>query len=259
MKALILTYDRQIGLADLVIRSYAKLWPDNPFEYLVPLNDPAAGGVLVQGAPVRFVASPSPVRETMAALLGEVRDDEWVFWAIDDRYPVWLDAGRLSRLADDITRGAFDAFNGVRLLHWREELEGELVDTPHGPFRRLRPDGTYGFWHHHFVRAGLLRRSFLADELRGVTDIRAINQGLQAMAPLSFMHDVLVPAAGNLVHLDEPLVAGQLTRNGLQALQAFGCRVPDYGVLDKECGFFDQVSQTRANPQAPRVIQGARR
>lgn len=48
MKALVLTYDRQIGLADLVVRSYDRLLADQVFEFRVPINAQRERGNIVK-------------------------------------------------------------------------------------------------------------------------------------------------------------------------------------------------------------------
>lgn len=255
MKALVLTYDPQIGLAELVVRSYDIWLQERLFEFRVPVNalQPAPDFDSVQT--VRFVRCAPDVRATMEALLADTDDDEWVFWAIDDRFPVWIDRERFVALFHAVQSGAFGAADGVKLLRWREELRDEPpLQLDVGRFQRQQPAAMFGFWHHHFLRARVLKRFFLDPALAPLKRLRQLHQHFQVHRHLDFLDRVFVPVDANLVHLDEPLTGGKLTRNGLAALQRLGCSRPDYPVSDVSLGFHDVDRQLLENPRAPKFL-----
>lgn len=252
MKALILTYDPQIGLADLVVRSYRKLLGRDLFEFRVPVNSEAARSRIGHFHCIRFVDTASGIHSTMSALLDDVADDEWVYWAIDDRYPVKIDVEAFVRLHDAIQSGALDHANGIKLLRWREELTEQDLQTSAGLFRRQKMCGMFGFWHHHFVKGRVLKAVFLDEDAARITNIRDLNTYHHLGASLPCFDRVFVPWPDNLMHLGEPLINDRLTANGLQALREHGCNVPAYEVLARTVHFFDYERQLAANPTDPR-------
>jgi hypothetical protein len=252
--AVVLTMDAQIGLAELVHKRYARMWPDNPFTFRIPYNGTAQGPAqrYLAGRPdCELVGCGAGIRESMGALLDGVGDRSWVFWCIDDRFPTWLDRDRLSAVTAALP-GAPDGWEEIKLLRWREPVTRDLRGVAGSTF--LVQDGARhrGFWHHHFVRAGVLRRvfsdravgdgagiqDFVFNRLQGRGGGRRLSRRVEARL---FPGTALVPTAP-LARLGEPVVEGRLTRNGLVALRGEGCEVPPYEVVDRN------VEYTGAEP-----------
>ncbi|HYD64524.1 hypothetical protein [Azospirillum sp.] len=234
MDAVVLTFDHQAGLAELVHKSYRDLWPGCPLRFRIPVNDRRTNPSLAYLAArpdVVLVDSPPDIRATMAALLDGLDDDAWVYWCIDDRFPEAIPApAALDALGARLAAGEGGDASAVRLIHWHETLTGPPVELAGQTFRRQRYSGLFGFWHHQFARAGLLRRVFLSPELPGDYDIRTIQalfHDLERERP--GLAGALVPVRP-LVRLGEPCCRGRLTLNGLDALRRHGCPVPDYAV-----------------------------
>ena len=106
MKAIILTYDQQIGLAELVYKAYARLWPNCPFDFLIPCNNPdnkLFHRYLAKRDNVTLMPSPPDIRGTMESLLESIEDEEWVYWAIDDRYPIRIDVTAMEEVYQFVT------------------------------------------------------------------------------------------------------------------------------------------------------------
>ena len=92
--AIVLSHDVQLGLAELVHKAYAELWPGHPFTSACPGTASAPGPALAYLRGRRqwqLVPCRPGIKDTMRALLDGIPDDAWVFWCIDDRFPTWLD------------------------------------------------------------------------------------------------------------------------------------------------------------------------
>ena len=256
MDAILLTHDVQLGLAELVHRAYAALWPDHPFTFRVPINGTASGQALSYLAAqpdCRLVPAPRSIRESMLALLQGVPEEAWVFWCIDDRFPTVVSAEALADVVaglgglDGDDAGRLGRVDEVKLLRWKEGITREPAVVGSVPYV-VQAAGTRhrGFWHHHFVRAGTLRRVFGRADLEGSTAIRDVlgplhperrgrrweRARIAAEAGL-FGGRALVPRMP-LVRLGEPLVTGRLTRNGREELHRRGCEVPPYPSIDRD-------------------------
>jgi len=250
VKAIVLTHDPQIGLADLVVRAYRRLLGRDLFEFRIPVNGASARARMRGHACVHCVPSAPAIQPSMAALLEGVRDEEWVYWAIDDRYPVRVDPGRFLPLHDAILQGTLDRADGIKLLRWREPLESGLLSTPAGHFQLQRKRCIWGFWHHHFLKGKVLKSAFLGERAAAAPMVRDLNRLLQEFG-WGELEQIYVPCDGPLVHLGEPLLRGRLTLNGVQALQAHGCEVPAYKVRNVHAHFYDWDAQRAINPKHP--------
>ena len=99
-KALVLSSDQHHVNTKLMITKYGELWPDNPFIFYVPYNS-----VTRRTAQSRFeelldvvnlTHTRYPIAETMLDLFDACGcREEIIFYAIDDRYPIGLNANIL--------------------------------------------------------------------------------------------------------------------------------------------------------------------
>lgn len=103
----------------------------------------------------------------------------------------------------------------------------------------------WGFWHHQFLRAGVLKRVFLDNPLRRPFGICDLNRHFHRSQPLEILNHVLIPE-DNIIDFAEPCWGGKLTANGLRDLVRYGCRVPEYGRLEDVRIFDRQWREERA-------------
>ncbi len=239
MEALLLTHDRQLGLAELVHKTYAQLWPEHPFTFRIPFARAGGSGAfsyLSAQRNCRMIRSPSGIKDSMAALLEGIDGCEWVFWCVDDRFAIALDRARVAAIVealDTLPPGVEE----VKLLRWKEPLLDERMTIGATDFRRQAPGSrARGFWHHHFVRADVLRGAFLADDLAQDCRIYAITERIQRSEELVFAGDAQV-AEATLLGLGEPLVEGRLTRNGRTWLKRMQCDIPPYRRMNRVVEF----------------------
>lgn len=271
--AIVLTMDAQLGLAELAHKRYSHLWPDNPFAFRIPCNGVTIGPAIsyLSAQPdCEIVPSGRRIRETVRALLEGIEDRSWVFWCTDDRFPTWVDKAHLAAVHAELV-ALPSAWEEIKLLRWHEPVTAESHTFGGSSFAVQSRYRHWGFWHHHFVRAGVLRRVFLdpavADDagihgfvtnrLHGRPPTRRLGRAVEQRL---FPGVALVPAAP-LVRLAEPLVEGRLTRNGLEALQRESCEVPPYEVadIDKEYAWAEPFRRRLPAVVARRPVMARRR
>lgn len=91
MKAIVQSCDKYHPMAEHMILKYQELWPTNPFTFRVPWNDTFPNNIVT-----RFNEKVEPIntnvefKKTFHGLTKDLDDDEWVFWCIDDKYPIEL-------------------------------------------------------------------------------------------------------------------------------------------------------------------------
>src|SRR5436305_627083 len=86
MKAIVLTCDRYRAITEHMMLKYGELWPDHPFVFRIPYQE--LGGNAIDRC--EFVKTPSAIRATALELIAGLEDDEWVYWCVDDKYPIEL-------------------------------------------------------------------------------------------------------------------------------------------------------------------------
>lgn len=224
MYAIVLTFDRQIPFAQLVIRSYSKLWKSHPFIFRVPYNEVFPDSLSAR-SDVELIHTAKDIRSTMSNLLLGIDDDEFVFWTIDDRYPVQIrDFCGLERIVAFISENPASV-DEIKLTNHGREICGREVQATFGSTQfRLQIEGKpLGFYMHHFVRAKVLRKHFLGFEL---PDRYTIYQVTEKLAQEKVTETILMPER-SLIHFGEPCRRGKMTINALQDLRKYNIEVPN--------------------------------
>jgi hypothetical protein len=132
MKAIVLSFDPHLEIANLVVETYNRLWPDCPFVFRIPFThrDPRT---IFAAQNVEFIQTPSDIRSTMENLLCRLPEDEFIFWCIDDRYPIEI-------LNISVLRAALDFVSGkppnVDSIKWTD-IRVAGAHQKRGPKRRL--------------------------------------------------------------------------------------------------------------------------
>ena len=160
MKAIVLSCDRYRPITQHMILQYERLWPDHPFVFRVPYQLLAAP----QTPRLEFIRTPPEIRATALKLLEDLDDDEWVYWSIDDKYPVRLIIDKIGELMTDAVRSPDIA----ALLFCRR---GPVLENPELTLyseRRfnsqgqvyLERKGWHQIWLHQFIKVKVLRYLF---------------------------------------------------------------------------------------------------
>jgi hypothetical protein len=160
MKAIVLTCDRYRALTEHMILKYEELWPDHPFVFRIPYQE--LGGSA--GRRREFVQTPSEIRATTLQSISDLNDDEWIYWCVDDKYPVELVLAKIRTLLADI----HDFPDASGLLFCRCKALLRRADETLFPDERqnssgdiyLERRGWNQIWIHQFLRVKVLRHLF---------------------------------------------------------------------------------------------------
>src|SRR5439155_26127859 len=94
IRTIVLTCDRYRATTEHMIFQYDRLWPDHPFVFQVPYQE--LGGTDTDR--IKYLTGPSHVKGTVLHILGEIDDEEWIYWCIDVKYLIKLVAGKIASL-----------------------------------------------------------------------------------------------------------------------------------------------------------------
>jgi hypothetical protein len=166
----------------------------------------------------------------VSALLEGVSDDEFVFWAIDDRYPIHIaDLNALCAVVDLVSQGDVDGCEIKLTNHGKACCGTEPIMEIEGlRYYRQLSDPALGFYMHHLVRAAVLRRLFQDHDLPDRYTIRQFHDLLLRREA----HDGIWMPERSLIYFGETLRGGKMTNNGYRELQRHGLAVPDIDRLD---------------------------
>jgi hypothetical protein len=243
--AIVLTFDEQIGFAELVYKKYMKLWPGCPFIFRIPYNskkDNKSYGFFKPKSNVGLIKSESDIRSTMEALLQSIPDNQWIYWCIDDRFPISINVSSIQSIYDNLPKGT--SLNQVKLLRWREPLLNKKTNIGNLKFFKQVDGCFWGFWHHSFMKAGVLKKVFLSKPK--IKTPKHVNRYLMKGGGSVHLSNILVPER-NIVTFGEPCIHSRLTRNGLIELKANDCPIPPYA----SARLYKQFTDHKISPLVP--------
>lgn len=161
MKALVLTYDKNRNIAEHMMHKYKQLWPDHPFIFRIPFQE----NINIQNENnVEFVKSTSGIRETLLELLNGLDDEEFVYWCMDDKYPVEIDIDFMKKTINLLINENPKLIDGIlfcrcRSMWNKKYLNGERINLSNDIFVLER--NTYKqIWLHQFLRVKVLKHLF---------------------------------------------------------------------------------------------------
>ncbi len=226
MKAIVLTYDHYRVLTDHMIACYARVWPDHPFVFQVPYQDLAP---TIMSDRVVYRRTPAPIKSTVLALLESLDDDEWVYWCIDDKYPLEFDLPRVRDVYHWIESGVDADVAGVMFCRcrkmWMPAFLGRqgLVDNTGNFF--IERNSYAQIWIHQFLRVKVLRQFYSF-----APDVFPVANYMDARIPEMTMpaDQRLFVTAENMAVFGESASRGVVTDNCYQSLLDSGVAIPEW-------------------------------
>jgi hypothetical protein len=233
VRAVVLTCDRYRPFTEHMLRCYADLWPGHPFVFRIPYQ---GKGERAHGpGPRELVRCKEGVRATVLGLVGDLADEEWIYWCPDDKHPVNLEVERAGAIASWVAQVEDPAIGGVSFARCRELLlpshaDGRgAIEAPPGE-HLLRRHSFRQIWLHQFLRAGVLRRLFeaLPGEPGTPKEMDRVFTRMGYFSPGSptAESEGLYVMRENAVVFGESTRGGHMTRNCAASFQAHGIGLP---------------------------------
>lgn len=168
MKALVLTFDKYRPFAEHMMICYEELWPNNPFTFRVPYQSEEVREYFEKkfDDKVEMIKSPSGIVDTMYALSDGLDDNEWVYWCMDDRYPIKLDVEEVEKCYRFIGSEDGQAISGLMFCNsprlWMPEnscwIKYKIKSAEKQNFYRRKRYTM--IWNHQFLRVKVVRTFF---------------------------------------------------------------------------------------------------
>jgi hypothetical protein len=140
VKSIVLSFDPHLEIANLLVETYNQLWPDCRFQFRIPFTDRDPRAIF-RAQNVEFISTPPDIRSTVKSLLCDLPEHEFVFWCIDDRYPIEIFEPAVLRAVRDFASDAGGDVDSIKLTDLTVEgIEGKLhTRFPRRLTRRWRP------------------------------------------------------------------------------------------------------------------------
>ncbi len=228
MKAIVLSCDRYRAMTDHMIFKYAQLWPDHPFHFRVPFQDLAP---TMAPETVEYRKCPSAIKTTALALLEDLDDEEWVFWCIDDKYPIKINVPRVEGMMRWLVSEEASGISGLlfcrcRRLWLKRSLTGESVIDGADNVYLGRKDYAQ-IWIHQFLRVKVLRHLF--ESFTDVITSARVMDELKERVEKPASHRIFVTRENHAV-FGESTIGGALTLNCHASFVENGLTLPSWGL-----------------------------
>lgn len=238
MKAIVLTYDKYHPIAEHMIECYNKLWPDNPFVFRIPYQKYPNLLKEKYGQKIELIKTDSNIVHTMKKLLADIDDDEWVYWCMDDRYPIGINKPNLRNIYDwirTINDNNIVSVNfSYKLNDWNKNINNDrkFRIRDHKGLKYYKIDNYKIIWFHQYMRAKALKYLFdnIPDTIKSAKEMDYLKDEL--VLPTNFRRFVCTK---RFAYFGESSNRGHITLNCLKSMQEYGIQIPPtFDILDKE-------------------------
>lgn len=168
MKAIVLSFDKHHVYCELLYRMYMKLWPDCPFTFRIPWNQKKPK-FFCDKTNVELIECDQDIRLTVLSLLKDIDDNDFVYWCIDDRFPIYINKEKISQLYMQIN--LFKNYSYIKPFHNEEVPNEELTFNGFLEQSKLHQ---WGYYMHHFCKSGILKSLFSQKNCHSIDDFHEL-------------------------------------------------------------------------------------
>src|SRR6267143_1004196 len=225
IRAIVLTCDRYHVITRHMIYQYDRLWPNHPFVFHIPYQE--VGGTDTKR--IKYFPSPPDIKGTVLHLLADVDDEEWIYWCVDDKYPIRLVTGKIH----DLIRHAISSPEISGLLFCRCRVTLDSPKLALYPKEIVNPSGDilferkawYQIWLHQLLKAKVLRYLFdhLPDRIPSAKAMDELKNGIVKPSELR-----LFVTKENFAVFGESTARGLITQNCYESMVANQMELPEW-------------------------------
>lgn len=245
MKAIVLSCDKYHPTADHMIRTYQHLWPENPFIFRVPYQKYPNQLKEQHGNNIELIQTPVDIKDTLLTLINDLPDNEWIYWCIDDKYPVTLDVKNILGLYNYLLNITESSIQGVMFCRCRKLLFDINLRTDSsiiGPagIQLIERKNYYQFWIHQFMRVSVLRKLFneFPDYDFSVKEMDIFTGQQEGITVKTYENNQkMFVTLNNYASFGESSCDGRMTRNCYESMITMGIEVSESWEVDEVLNF----------------------
>ena len=230
MKAIVLTYDKNRALTEHMIFKYQQLWPDHPFCFRIPYQE-----LKSEDSPnCEYIHSPVDIKGTVLTLIQDLDDDDWIYWCIDDKYPIYLDLQKIKSIMSWLLSASASECSGVLFCRIRDVLTGKALkknwiganvkfkDSYKNTY--LHRTNYEQIWLHQFLRVKVIR--YLFEKMPDIVGSAKTMDALKYKVRLPESHLLLVYRE-NIATFGESTSRNELTLNCYESIVKHKLELPE--------------------------------
>ena len=225
IKAIVLTCDRYRAITEHMIFQYDRLWPDHPFVFHVPYQE--VGGTDTDR--IKYLTAPSDIKGTVLHLLTEIDDEEWIYWCVDDKYPIQLITDKIASLISHAMRSP--EVDGLLFCRCRAILNNPKLTLYPGKVKNpfgdvyLERKAWFQIWIHQILRVKVLRYLFthLPDHIPSAKAMDELKNDVSKLPE----HRLFVTKE-NFAVFGESTRRGVITQNCYESMVEAGINLPEW-------------------------------
>ncbi len=205
MKALVLTHDTAYAVSYHMMFKYHQLWPDNPFTFRIPYQSEEVlqHHIADSSNQKEYIKTPLPISDTVLTLLEDLEEEQWVFWCMDDWFPVEVDTTRVEQIVNWLKKDDPVAIDQIGLCGVAEsQLKNvgnfeEIRDIYGNVYTYYIDKRRHELWPHRFIRVKVLRSFFSFKRLSDPVEITIFSKSqecqeqLRGMSRVRILHRVI--------------------------------------------------------------------
>jgi len=237
MKAIVLTCDQYLPLTNHMIHKYQQLWPNNPFCFRIPYQNYPKHLKEKYKNKIELVHSESSIIQTINTLLADLHDEDWIYWCIDDKYPIHLNVNKIAKIYNWVKQDKDSEISGiifsrVRKLSRTSNLfknkyimskKESIFDNTGNKY--LRRKDYNQIWIHQFLKVKVIR--YLFESFPSNIFYAKEMDYLKEKITLPDSHKLYVTNK-NLALFGESTTRGKLTKNCAKSFQKLGLELPNF-------------------------------
>jgi hypothetical protein len=202
---------------------YDELWPRHPFRFRIAFQELAG----VNRGGVEFVRTDPGIRDTVLQLIADLPEDEWVYWCVDDKYPIELRLEKIEPLVEETLRS--QNMDALLFCRWRALLSGAEEALLPSETRTaagevlLERRSWHQFWIHQLMRVKVLR--YMYSSLPDLPGAKAMNPFENNVIKPDEFH--LFVTKENHAVFGESTSRGAITPNCYESMMSKGLTLPE--------------------------------
>lgn len=178
---------------------------------------------------VKYLAAPSDIKGTVLHLLTDIDDEEWIYWCVDDKYPIQLVIDKIISLISHAMRSP--DVDGLLFCRCRATLNNpkltlfpRKVKNPFGDIY-LERKAWFQIWIHQILRAKVLRHLFthLPDVIPNAKAMDELKNDVPKLAE----HRLFVTKE-NFAVFGESTRRGVVTQNCYESMVTARIEIPEW-------------------------------
>lgn len=214
-----------------MISCYDELWPDHPFIFRIPFNSDNRSLLSERR---EYIKSVPGIKRTVLTLLQDLDDEEWIYWCIDDKYPIRLIISRINLIYNLIKEGHTGDISGILFCRARRMISPEFLTGSQavvGGELLLERKAYHQIWIHQFLQVKVIRHLFenFPDIIGQPKIMDTLKDNLDK--PVEYK---LYVTATNYAVFGESTRKGVITENCMKSLQDKGFSIPGWQAVVPE-------------------------